>query len=58
MPRYDYSNENNHGTRCAGEVAAAKNDICSTGVAYDTSIGGGLEIGHVTYIVFSKYCGY
>ena len=53
MPRYDYTNENNHGTRCAGEVSAAKNDICSTGVAYDARIGGGLEIGHITLCLVS-----
>ena len=40
MPRYDYSNENKHGTRCAGEVAAAKNKFCAVGVAYKASIGG------------------
>lgn len=40
MPRYDYSNENKHGTRCAGEVAAAKNNFCAVGVAYKSSIGG------------------
>ena len=40
MPRYDYSNENKHGTRCAGEVAAARNGFCAVGVAYNSSIGG------------------
>ena len=41
QPRYDYTNENKHGTRCAGEVAAeANNDICSVGVAYKARIGG------------------
>ncbi|XP_021348495.1 furin-like protease kpc-1 isoform X3 [Mizuhopecten yessoensis] len=41
QPRYDYTNENRHGTRCAGEVAAhANNNICSVGVAYEASIGG------------------
>lgn len=39
-PRYDVTNENKHGTRCAGEVAAAKNDVCAVGVAYEASIGG------------------
>ncbi|RNA11015.1 pro convertase subtilisin kexin type 5 isoform X4 [Brachionus plicatilis] len=30
MPRYEETNENKHGTRCAGEVAAvANNSICS-----------------------------
>lgn len=27
-----------HGTRCAGEVAAGKNDICGVGVAYDSKV--------------------
>lgn len=41
MPRYDDSNENKHGTRCAGEVAAvANNSICSVGVAFNAGIGG------------------
>lgn len=41
MPRYDYTNENRHGTRCAGEVAAvANNSICSVGVAFNSKIGG------------------
>ena len=39
-PRLDVANTNKHGTRCAGEVAAVKNDLCITGVAYDVSIGG------------------
>jgi len=41
MPRYDDSNENKHGTRCAGEVAAvANNSICSVGVAFNAGVGG------------------
>ena len=41
MPRYNPSNENRHGTRCAGEVAAVKdNDFCIAGVAPDAFIGG------------------
>ncbi|KAK3097979.1 hypothetical protein FSP39_015028 [Pinctada imbricata] len=41
QPRYDFSNENRHGTRCAGEVAAqANNHICNVGVAYNARIGG------------------
>ena len=40
-PRYDFTNENRHGTRCAGEVAAnANNSMCIVGVAYQASIGG------------------
>ncbi|CAD5119926.1 DgyrCDS8504 [Dimorphilus gyrociliatus] len=41
FPRYDPTDENRHGTRCAGEVAMeADNKICGTGVAYDAKIGG------------------
>jgi kexin len=29
-----------HGTRCAGEVAAVRNDVCGIGVAYDSKIAG------------------
>ncbi|XP_078485730.1 furin-like protease kpc-1 isoform X2 [Ciona intestinalis] len=40
-PRYDPSNENKHGTRCAGVVAAVlDNHICIVGVAHGASIGG------------------
>lgn len=41
MPRYDASNENKHGTRCAGEVAAAANNShCTVGIAFNARIGG------------------
>uniref|UniRef100_A0A8C6J717 Uncharacterized protein n=1 Tax=Melopsittacus undulatus TaxID=13146 RepID=A0A8C6J717_MELUD len=41
QPRYTSGEENWHGTRCAGVVAAAANNrICGAGVAYDASIGG------------------
>jgi len=41
MPRYDPTNENKHGTRCAGEVAAqANNSVCGVGVAFNARIGG------------------
>ncbi|CAH8576342.1 unnamed protein product [Schistosoma guineensis] len=43
-PRYltrDKSNTNRHGTRCAGEVAAAANNsVCGLGIAYKARIGG------------------
>ncbi|ORX91020.1 hypothetical protein K493DRAFT_229099 [Basidiobolus meristosporus CBS 931.73] len=29
-----------HGTRCAGEIAAAKNDFCGIGVAYEAKVAG------------------
>ncbi|KAI1473732.1 peptidase S8/S53 domain-containing protein [Daldinia eschscholtzii] len=32
--------DDKHGTRCAGEVGAAKNDVCGIGVAYDSKIAG------------------
>ncbi|KAI5459159.1 peptidase S8/S53 domain-containing protein [Mariannaea sp. PMI_226] len=32
--------EDRHGTRCAGEVSAARNDVCGVGVAYDSKIAG------------------
>ncbi len=41
IPKYTANNENKHGTRCAGEVAAvANNGVCSVGIAYNASIGG------------------
>ncbi|XP_063003351.1 proprotein convertase subtilisin/kexin type 4 [Elgaria multicarinata webbii] len=41
QPRYNAWDENRHGTRCAGEVAAAaNNDVCVAGVAYRAKIGG------------------
>ncbi|KAK4565453.1 pheromone processing endoprotease [Recurvomyces mirabilis] len=30
--------DDHHGTRCAGEVAAARNNICGVGVAYDGKV--------------------
>lgn len=40
-PRYDPTNENKHGTRCAGEIAmVANNQNCGVGVAFDSKIGG------------------
>ncbi|KAK3054268.1 pheromone processing endoprotease [Extremus antarcticus] len=32
--------DDRHGTRCAGEVSAARNDVCGVGVAYDSRIAG------------------
>lgn len=29
-----------HGTRCAGEIAAVKNDVCGVGVAYESQVSG------------------
>ncbi|KAG8625254.1 hypothetical protein KVT40_007005 [Elsinoe batatas] len=36
-PRLD---DDRHGTRCAGEISAAKNDVCGVGVAYDGKVSG------------------
>uniref|UniRef100_A0A4X2LJA8 Proprotein convertase subtilisin/kexin type 4 n=1 Tax=Vombatus ursinus TaxID=29139 RepID=A0A4X2LJA8_VOMUR len=53
QPRYTLMNDNRHGTRCAGEVAAvANNRICGVGVAYKAKIGGVRMLdGSVTDIV-------
>ncbi|ORZ10039.1 peptidase S8/S53 domain-containing protein, partial [Lobosporangium transversale] len=32
--------DDNHGTRCAGEIAAAKNDLCGVGVAFGAKVAG------------------
>uniref|UniRef100_A0A7E4VXU8 Neuroendocrine convertase 2 n=1 Tax=Panagrellus redivivus TaxID=6233 RepID=A0A7E4VXU8_PANRE len=40
-PRYTDDWFNSHGTRCAGEIAAARdNGICGVGVAYDSKVAG------------------
>ncbi|XP_058257113.1 proprotein convertase subtilisin/kexin type 6 isoform X1 [Hemibagrus wyckioides] len=59
MPRYDSSNENKHGTRCAGEVAAvANNSHCIVGIAYNARIGGIRMLdGDVTDVVEAKSLG-
>ncbi|KAL4613267.1 proprotein convertase subtilisin/kexin type 6 [Arapaima gigas] len=55
-PRYDSSNENKHGTRCAGEVAAvANNSHCIVGIAFNARIGGIRMLdGDVTDVVEAK----
>ena len=41
QPRYDKTNENKHGTRCAGEISGTVNNTnCGVGVAYNSRIGG------------------
>lgn len=40
FPRYDPTNENKHGTRCAGEVAARSDGDCGVGAAYNSKVGG------------------
>ncbi|EPQ30377.1 uncharacterized protein PFL1_01903 [Pseudozyma flocculosa PF-1] len=32
--------DDQHGTRCAGEIAALKNDVCGVGVAYHAKVSG------------------
>ncbi|XP_023326698.1 furin-like protease kpc-1 [Eurytemora carolleeae] len=40
-PRYDFSDSNRHGTRCAGQVAATPNNsLCAIGIAFNAQIGG------------------
>uniref|UniRef100_UPI00398E5F34 proprotein convertase subtilisin/kexin type 7-like n=1 Tax=Pristiophorus japonicus TaxID=55135 RepID=UPI00398E5F34 len=40
MPHPDDHSDNRHGTRCAGEIAAAPNNYCAVGVAYGSRIAG------------------
>ncbi|PCH37898.1 hypothetical protein WOLCODRAFT_135908 [Wolfiporia cocos MD-104 SS10] len=32
--------DDHHGTRCAGQIAAVKNDVCGVGIAYDSQVAG------------------
>ncbi|CDS01358.1 probable KEX2-endoproteinase of late golgi compartment [Sporisorium scitamineum] len=32
--------DDQHGTRCAGEIAAVRNDVCGVGVAYEAKVSG------------------
>ncbi|XP_063052653.1 furin (paired basic amino acid cleaving enzyme) b [Engraulis encrasicolus] len=56
QPRYTQLNDNRHGTRCAGEVAAmANNGICGVGMAYNARIGGVRMLdGEVTDVVEAR----
>ncbi|CAN9506834.1 unnamed protein product [Ophioblennius macclurei] len=58
-PRYGARRENIHGTRCAGEVAAAANNShCIIGIAHNARIGGIRMLdGDVTDIVEAKSLG-
>ena len=40
MPEYDEHEENKHGTRCAGEIAAVPNNVCGVGVAFGAKFSG------------------
>ncbi|KAM4747497.1 furin-1-like [Rhinophrynus dorsalis] len=60
QPRYTQLNDNRHGTRCAGEVAAvANNGICGVGIAYNAKIGGVRMLdGEVTDAVEARSLGF
>ncbi|KAJ8454944.1 hypothetical protein ONZ45_g19110 [Pleurotus djamor] len=32
--------DDHHGTRCAGQIAAIKNDVCGVGIAYESKVAG------------------
>lgn len=32
--------DDHHGTRCAGQIAAVKNDVCGVGIAYNSKVAG------------------
>jgi len=40
MPMYDENEENKHGTRCAGEIAAVPNNVCGVGVSFGAKFSG------------------
>ncbi|GCC31166.1 proprotein convertase subtilisin/kexin type 4-like [Chiloscyllium punctatum] len=55
QPRYNFNDENRHGTRCAGEVAAVANNLCGVGVAYNAKIGGVRMLdGEITDVVEAR----
>ncbi|XP_072255240.1 furin [Pyxicephalus adspersus] len=60
QPRYTQLNDNRHGTRCAGEVAAvANNGICGVGIAFNARIGGVRMLdGEVTDAVEARSLGH
>ncbi|GLB34763.1 putative kex protein [Lyophyllum shimeji] len=37
---YPKGSHDQHGTRCAGQIAAAKNDVCGVGIAHDSKVAG------------------
>ncbi|KAG6814587.1 hypothetical protein H0H92_000116 [Tricholoma furcatifolium] len=37
---YPKTSRDHHGTRCAGQIAAAKNDACGVGIAHEAKIAG------------------
>lgn len=32
--------DDHHGTRCAGQIAAVKNNVCGVGIAYNSKVAG------------------
>ncbi|GJJ71015.1 kexin [Entomortierella parvispora] len=40
LPKKFDDNPDNHGTRCAGEIASARNNLCGVGVAWDAKVAG------------------
>lgn len=40
--------DDTHGTRCAGQIGAVKNDVCGVGVAYDSKVAG-------LYLIATRY---
>ncbi|XP_075956060.1 proprotein convertase subtilisin/kexin type 7 [Anarhichas minor] len=61
MPHPDVHSDNHHGTRCAGEIAAAPNNsFCAVGVAYGSKVAGirvldGLLTDSLEAIAFNKH---
>lgn len=55
-PRYDKLDTNRHGTRCAGQIAAASNNsLCAVGIAFNAKIGGiRLLDGHINDAVEAR----
>lgn len=35
---FELFDKHNHGTRCAGQISATKNDVCGIGIAYESRV--------------------
>ena len=45
-----------HGTRCAGEIAAARNNsVCGVGVAYDSMVAGKTFESEIKFVQFNSF---
>lgn len=54
-PRYTDDWFNSHGTRCAGEVSAKRdNNVCGVGVAYNSRVAGNLS-NKLVFAIFRFY---